>query len=139
VRKLTIPVVFLLALMAVAAGAAVKLPASPNLPAGWSHAQINVVLKRVPHTLTYDHGTVTSVSATALTLREPDGSVVTIAVDSSTRIMISGRRATLDQVRRLETATTVSVDGGPAAVVKVRVPPRLAAFLRREAARSARR
>jgi len=98
---------------------AIKLPPPPNLPAGWSHATVNVVIQRVPHTFTYDHGRVVAVSPTQLTLREPDESVVTIGLDSSTVVRIAGRLASADQIRRLETATTVTVDGGNAALVKI--------------------
>jgi hypothetical protein len=113
-----------LAASVLAGGAgAIRLPPPPNLPAGWSHATVNVVIRRVPHTFTYDHGRVAAVSSTSLTLREPDGSIVTIAVDSNTRVKIGGRPATIDQVRRLEMATTVTVDGGAAALVQVRIPP----------------
>jgi hypothetical protein len=112
--------VSLLAALALAAGAAaIKLPPPPNLPAGWSHASINVVVQRVPHTFTYDRGRVTAVSPTSLTLREPDGSIVTIGIDSGTVVRIAGRPASIAQVRRLDMATTVTVDGGPAALVKV--------------------
>jgi len=110
----------LLAAFALAAGAAaIKLPPPPNLPDGWSHATINVVVRHVPHTFTYDHGRVAAVSPTSLTLREPDGSIVTIGIDSSTVVRIAGRLASIAQVRRLDVATTVTVDGGPAALVKV--------------------
>ncbi len=51
---------------------------------------------------------------------------MTIAVDSNTRVKIEGRPATIDQVRRLEMATTVTVDGGAAALVQVRIPAALA-------------
>jgi len=132
VRKLTISVVSVLgaAVLAGSAGA-MRIPRSPNLPPGWSHAQINIVVKRVAHTLTYDRGRVVSVGPDSLTLREPDGTMQTIGVDSGTKITIAGQPGTLDQVRRLEVATTVSVDGGPAAVVKVTIPPGLAALVRR--------
>lgn len=127
VRKLLVAAASVLAWAALStAASAIKLPPAPNLPAGWSHAQINVVIRRVPHTITYDHGKVVSVDATSLTLKEPDGSVVTIAVDASTRVTIEGRPSSIAQVKRLETATTVSVDGGPAALVKVKIPPALA-------------
>jgi hypothetical protein len=110
----------LLAASALAAGAsAITLPPPPNLPAGWSHASINVVVRHVPHTFTYDHGRVAAVSPTSLMLREPDGSIVTIGIDSTTIVRIAGRLASIEQVRRLDTATTVTVDGGPAALVKV--------------------
>jgi len=110
----------ILAAGALAAGAAaIKLPPPPSLPAGWSHASINVVVRHVPHTFTYDRGRVAAVSPTSLTLREPDGSVVTIAIDSSTIVRLGGREANISEVRRLDMATTVTVDGGPAALVKV--------------------
>jgi hypothetical protein len=121
-----------LAAATLAGGAdAIRLPAPPNLPAGWSHATVNVVIRRVPHTFTYDHGRVVAVSSTSLTLREPDGSIVTIAVDPNTRVKIAGRLATIDQVRRLEMATTVTVDGGAAALVQVRIPPAVARAIAR--------
>jgi hypothetical protein len=110
----------ILAAAVLAAGAAaIKLPPPPNLPAGWSHASINVVVRHVPHTFTYDHGRVAAVSPTSLTLREPDGSVVTVGIDAATIVRISGRQASIAQVRRLDMATTVTVDGGAAALVKV--------------------
>jgi hypothetical protein len=122
VRTLGILVSTTIAVAFFAANAgAIKLPPPPNLPVGWSHASINVVIRRVPHTLTYDHGRVVSVSSTSLTLREPDESLVTIGVDPSTIVRIQGRPASIDQVRRLEVATTVTVDGGPAALVTVRL------------------
>ena len=124
VRSTLALAISILAAGALAAGAAaIKLPPPPSLPAGWSHASINVVVRRVPHTFTYDHGRVAAVSPSALTLREPDGSVVTVGIDSSTIVRIAGRQASIDQVRRLDTATTVTVDGGAAALVKVQ--PRL--------------
>ena len=116
------------AVVAASIGAA-RLPKPPSLPAGWSHASINVVVKRVPHTYTYDHGRVVAASPTALTLREPDGSVVTIGLDSSTVVRIAGRPATIDQIRRLEMVTTVTVDGGAAALVQVQLLRSLAAAL----------
>jgi hypothetical protein len=109
-----------------AAAAAIKVPPAPKLPAGWSRAQINVVIKRVPHTITYDHGRITTVSPTSLTLKEPDGSVVTIVVNTSTKVTIDGRPASIAQVKRSETATVASVDGGPAAQATVRTRAPLA-------------
>ena len=89
-----------LAAAALAAGAgAAKLPAPPSLPAGWSHASINVVVRKVPHTYTYDHGRVVAVTSSLLTLREPDGSMAEIAIAPSTIVRISGRAATIDQVQ----------------------------------------
>jgi hypothetical protein len=119
-RRITVLVSTALVAAALGVNAgAIRLPPPPTLPVGWSHASINVVVRRVPHTFTYDHGRVIAVSSTSLTLREPDGSIVTIGIDSNTRVRIAGRAATIDQVRRFELATTVTVDGGAAAVVKI--------------------
>jgi hypothetical protein len=124
-----------LALAATTGAGAGRLGPIANLPPGWSHAQINVVIRRQPHTLTYDRGRVQSVGPASLTLRERDGIVVTVTVSASTQITINGRPATLAQIRRLEQATTVALDGGPATVVRVTIPPGLAAVIQRAAAR----
>jgi hypothetical protein len=105
-----------------------------GLPAGWSHAQINVVIRRQPHTFTYDRGRVVSVSPTLLTLRERDGSMAQISVSAGTRVTIAGRPATLAQIRPNEQLIAVSVDGAPAAAVRVTIPPGVAARLARRGA-----
>ena len=70
------------ALILAGVAAADQIRAVPRLPAGWSHAEINVIVKGTPHTLVYDRGRVLAVSATSLTLREQDGSVQTINVSA---------------------------------------------------------
>jgi len=100
-----------------------------GLPPGWSHAEINVIIKGSPHTLIYDSGRVIAVGATSLTLRERDGSVWVIDVSPATQITIDGQAAAIDQVRRLETAVTLRVDGGDATTVTVQIPPALAAAI----------
>jgi hypothetical protein len=139
VRKVPAAAAFVLVLAAssvLAAGAAI--PGIGTLPAGWSHVQVNVVIKRVPHTVAYDRGRVQSVTATSLTLRERDGSVWTIAVGPATKLTIDGKAATIAQVLPLEQATTMAVDGGAATFVRVQIPPALAAALARQARRRAR-
>jgi hypothetical protein len=127
VRKLTVlsTVLTLGACSFAASAGAFRLPPNPNLPPGWSHATINIVVRRVAHTLTYDRGRVVATTSTSITLREPDGTMQTISVDGNTRIVIAGQPSTIDQIRPFEIATTVSVDGGAAAVVRVQIPPRL--------------
>jgi len=124
--------------LAVATSASAKSIASPigSLPKGWSHAQLNVLIKHQPHTLTYDRGRVLSVTATSVTVREP-GTSVTIPVGPSTQITIAGKPSLLSQVRPLEIATTMSIDGAAASFVRVQIPPALAARLARQAARAA--
>ena len=122
------------ALLLAGVAGAIKIP-RPSLPAGWSHAEINVVIKHQPHTLIYDRGRVVAVTASALVLRERDGSVVTIAVSPTSQIKIAGQPAVLSQIRRLEIATTVGVDGGPAVLVSVQIPRGIAAAIARNQAR----
>ncbi len=108
------------------------------MPPGAWHATINVRIKGQAHTLVYDRGRVTVVGTSSYTVREADGSSVTINVGSGTAITINGQPATLAQMKPLEQATDVSIDGGTAARVVVRIPPALAARWARQAQRQAR-
>src|ERR1700730_2790891 len=115
VGKLILSLISVLSALALAAaGAAAAILRAPNLPAGWSHAEINVVVRHQPHTLTYDRGRVQLVTASSLTLKERDGTVWTINVAPTATITIDGSPAQLSQVRPRETATTVAVAGGRA-------------------------
>ena len=120
-RTATTALASLLAALAVLGSASALRVAT--LPPGWSHAEVNVVIKGQPHTLTYDRGRVLSVGPSSLTLKERDGSVVTITVSSSTVITIAGRPGSLAQIRPLEQAMTISMDGGSATTVTVTTPP----------------
>jgi hypothetical protein len=129
-------VISLAALIAVLACASVAAAAGPaaSLPAGWSHAEINVIgAGGKPHTLIFDRGRVQSVGASSLTLKERDGSVVTIRVAPNAVVRIGGRLASFDQIRPGFRATTLGIDGLPATRVVVTRPGRL----RRLAARLA--
>ena len=95
------------------------------LPTGWTHAEINYAVGRVPHTLILDRGRVAAVSATSLTLREQDGSTVQIEVSSSTQVTVNGQPGQLSDIRRFAIALTQRIDGGPATQVRVQIPPRL--------------
>jgi hypothetical protein len=139
VRKLWISALSTVVIAAAAQAGTTQAAGIGSLPPGWSHVQVNVVIKHQPHTIAYDRGRVQSVSATSLTLRERDGSPWTITVGPATKITIDGRPATLAQVRPLEQATTMAVDGGAATFVRVQIPPALAAAFARQAARQARR
>src|ERR1700722_13985339 len=103
----------------------------PSFPPGWTEISINVVIRHVPHTLVYDRGRIIAVSGSSLTLKERDGNVVPINVSPTAQIMIDGQPAALSQVRVLETATTLRVDGGAAEKVTVQIPPKLAAAIAR--------
>ena len=63
---------------------------------------------------TTDEGVVQSVSATEITLRELDGTVVSLAVGPSTRIRVNDRRATLADVRPGFVASVVHKGDEPA-------------------------
>jgi hypothetical protein len=133
VRKITIFLVLALVVAATAQAGGIG-----SLPPGWSHVQVNVVIKHQAHTVSYDRGRVQSVGTSSVTLKERDGSVWTIAVGPGTKVTIDGRVAPLAQVRPLEQATTMAVDGGAASFVRVQIPPALAAAFARQAARAAR-
>jgi hypothetical protein len=102
-----------------------------NLPAGWTHAEINYSVNRVPHTLVLDRGRVTAVSPSSLSIREADGSSVQVALAPDTQIVVDGRPGQLSDIRRGVAAVTQRVDGGAARLVRVHVPPRLAHTTRR--------
>jgi len=134
-HKLLISTVAALAALALASAGAARVAATPRLPPGWSHAEINVIVRGVPHTLVYDRGRVQAVSATSLTLRERDGSSQVINVSPSSQVTIDGQPASLSQVRRFEIAITLRIDGADAMRVTVRVPPAVAAAIARQQAR----
>ena len=76
------------------------------------------MIKKVPHTLIVDRGKITEITTTQLTLRERDGSTAVIPLSAQTIVMIDNARATIYNLRRRMTATTLRVDGG--AAVRVR-------------------
>ena|SRR5580765_1263999 len=106
-------------------GSALGADPAASLPAGWSHAEINVVGARGrPHTLIYDRGRVQSVGGSALSLLERDGSVVTIQVAPNAVVRLDGRRVGLYALRVGDTARTQGVDGKPAVKVAATRPVR---------------
>jgi hypothetical protein len=108
----------LVATSGAAAGAGGAPPQIPQIPGTWSHAEINVKIKKVPHTLIVDRGKIIEITTTQVTLREQDGSTRVIPVSDQTIVTIDGRRAAISDLRRRMTATTLQVDGG--AAVRVR-------------------
>ena len=103
---------------AAAAGAGGGPPQIPRIPGTWSHAEINVTAKNVPHTLIVDRGKILEITTTQLMLRERDGSTVAIPLTGQTIVTVDGGPATISHLRRRMTATTLRVDGG--AAVRVR-------------------
>jgi hypothetical protein len=110
----------LLVCVGTAAGArgAPAPPQIPRIPGTWSHAEINVTIKKVPHTLIVDRGKVTEITTTQLTLREGAGVSVVIPLNFQTIVTVDGARGTISNLRRRMTATTLRVDGGVAVRVR---------------------
>jgi hypothetical protein len=107
-----------LAFVGVAAGGGGAPPQIPRIPGTWSHAEINVRIKREPHTLILDRGRVLQVTTSQLTLREGAGGDTVIPVSADTLVTIDGRRASITDLRRRMFATTLRIDGGDAVRVR---------------------
>jgi hypothetical protein len=103
---------------AAAAGAGGGPPQIPRIPGTWSHAEINVTIHKVPHTLIVDRGKIAEITNTQLVLREGAGVMQMIPLSSQTIVMLDGSPAAISNLRRRMTATTLRVDGG--AAVRVR-------------------
>ena len=107
-----------------AGGSAAGLPSPNSLPPGWTHVDINVMLGHQPHTVTLNRGRVLSATDSGLTLREADGSVVTVPVSGSTQYAVNGQ-AGAASIPPGAFAVTWQIDGNAAARVRAFVPPRL--------------
>jgi hypothetical protein len=104
---------------AAAGGGPPHPPQIPRIPGStWSHVELNVTIKKQPHTLIIDRGKITEITTTQLTLRERDGSTAVIPLNAQTIVTLDNRPATISNLRRRMTATTLIVDGG--AAVRVR-------------------
>jgi hypothetical protein len=120
-RKTVVTLVALAALVCTSAALALggpRVPTFPRLAGQWSHAEINVTIKRVPHTLILDQGRIRKASDTEITLLEPDGTLAVIAVSPQTIVQIRGRRRDISVLRRRMLVQTMRIDDG--AAVRVR-------------------
>ena len=125
--RLRVPIAAAAAVLGLFAGAAAAQNPAAFLPPGWSHAQINVTgAGGRAHTYIYDRGRVTAVDASSLTLKERDGSIVTIQVAPDAQVRVNGRAASLARIRRGYSAMTVGIDGAPARRVQANAPRRAA-------------
>lgn len=93
-------------------------PQIPRIPGKWSHVELNVVIKRQPHTLIVDRGKVTQITTTSVTLHEATGNNQVIPLTDQTIVTVDGAPADISSLRRRMTATTLRVDGGPAVRVR---------------------
>ena len=119
-RKLLVTVALLAVLAAtLVAAAGAAPPPFPTLPGNWSHAEINVKLRGTPHTLILDRGRIVQVNAVQLTLREADGSMVTVPLATTTIYKWKGIAVRRPVLRRGLFALTMRVDEG--AAVRVRL------------------
>jgi hypothetical protein len=93
-------------------------PQIPRIPGAWFHVELNVTIRKTPHTLIVDRGKITQITTTQVTLHERDGSIQQIPLTDQTIVTVDGAPATISSLRRRMTATTLRVDGG--AAVRVR-------------------
>jgi hypothetical protein len=108
----------LLACAGSAVGAGGQPPQIPRIPGSWSHAEINVTIKKYPHTLIVDRGKITEITTTQLIVREDAGVTVPIPLNTQTIVTLDGKPATISSLRRKMTVTTLRVDGGVAVRVR---------------------
>ncbi len=116
---ITLAACFLLSLSGAALAATrSSVPPFPRLPGTWSHAEINVSIKRTPHTLILDRGSIVQVSAAQVTLRERDNTLVVVPFSQATNVRLDGFPATVLDLRKRMNAQTMRIDGGPAVRVR---------------------
>ena len=120
-RKRAVMLLALLSLMT-CAGAAARdggpPPPFPKLAGTWSHAEINVKIKREYHTLVLDNGRIAQITPSQMTLRERDGSLVPIALNDQTLVVIRGRAAFVSDLQRKMNVQVMRIDDGPAVRVR---------------------
>jgi hypothetical protein len=124
-RSMRTSIAVVAASLLLAGGALAATSPIASLPPGWSHADINVGKGPRAHTLTFDRGRVIVVGPSSLTLREPDGTVMTIPVASNAVVHVNGQLGTFQQIVRGAFAMTMRIDGAPATQVRATIPPRL--------------
>jgi hypothetical protein len=96
------------------------VPPFPHLAGNWTHVEINVTIKRTPHTVILDRGRIAQASLSQITLRERDGTTVAIPVSAQTIITVgNGYRSTAAGLRKGMTVMAMRIDGG--AAVRVRI------------------
>jgi hypothetical protein len=117
-RIATLLAVLSLAVSAASARAG-NVPPFPRVAGTWSHAEINVTIRKQAHTLILDRGKIIQVSDTQLTLRHPDKTTAIVPLLPSTIVNIKGANATIYFLRRGMQVQTMRIDGG--AAVRIRV------------------
>jgi hypothetical protein len=124
-RRLAATTLASLSLLATAGSAAGGggggVPPFPRVAGNWTHVDINVTIKRTPHTISLDRGRITQVSASQLTLRERDRSIVVVPLSDQTIFQIGNgnRLGSLADLRKGRNVMTMRIDGGPAVRVRI--------------------
>ena len=121
-----------LALAATAAAAGRKPPPFPPLPAGSTHAEINVKIAGQLHTLIIDRGRIVLAGPRNMLLHESDGTNVVIPLSPDTIVQPAG--FTIYDLRRGLTVDAMRIDDGAAVRVRVRGKAALRAASRLAAA-----
>jgi hypothetical protein len=103
------------------AGGSGSVPPFPPLQGTWSHAEINVTIHRTQHTLILDQGRITRATVRQITLLEPDGTKVDVALAPNTIVVVKGIRRRPAALRRKMLVETMRIDYG--AAVRVRTTP----------------
>ncbi len=81
------------------AGGGAAPPPFPKL-AGFTHAEINVRIKKQPHTLILNLGRIVSVDPSDIVLLESDGSTWPISISPGTLITLNGRPALASELHK---------------------------------------
>jgi hypothetical protein len=108
-------------------------PAFPTLPAGFTHATVNVKIGSHLHTLILDRGKIVQIAPdqTAMTLLEADGTRVVVPLAPETIVMPTRLALTIYDLRRSLMVDTMRVDQG--AAVRIRILPQSLRRLRASA------
>lgn len=83
-----------------------------------SNAVLTVQIEGTTHHVRIDHGIVQSVSAQSIVLKELDGETVTVPVDTSTKVYVNRRGASITDVEAGYVAFTAREAGQPARGVR---------------------
>ncbi len=103
-----------------AAGPKSKPPPFPAMPVGFTHAEINITLAGVPHTLILDRGRIVLVGPRNMALRESDGTLVVIPISAQTIVQPPALRFTIYDLRRGLNVDAMRVDEGAAVRIRIR-------------------
>ena len=93
-------------------------PPFPKISGQWSHVEINVTIRKVPHTVTLDRGRITQVSQTQITLREAGGVSVVVPIDQNTLVVVGRLAALTTDLKKKMDVETMRIDNGPAVRVR---------------------